>query len=81
MHQLRGATYGSYAEMDNDLQENKRLQNFLESICLDYTNLTKRKLKKLMSKDSFITPKKAVKYGIADHIANNNEEIFSLLKQ
>lgn len=81
MHQISSGTFGSFAEMENDIKETKRLQELFEDLVRKYTKLTKKKVKKLMSKDSFITAEEALDYGIVDHIVSTNREIFSKLNQ
>jgi len=81
MHQINNRVFGSFSEMENDLSETERLQKLIEYLISQYTTVTPRQLKKLMSKDSYMTAKEALEYGIVDHIISSNSELFSKLNQ
>jgi len=69
MHQLSTMSGGKLTDIENDIEEAKRLQKeVLEKLALKYTKVNAKVLKELMAKDSYITAEEAVGYGFVDHI-------------
>lgn len=69
-HQVSDSTWGKLEEMKEKLTETKRIDKLLETIILENTKLTKKKLRevKLNKSDWYITPKEALEWGIVDEI-------------
>ena len=69
-HQLWSWSIGPAQQMEEDLKENIRLQEILESITLKNTKITKSRLAEIRKckEDWYITPKEALKLGIIDGI-------------
>jgi len=80
MHPLSMGSYGNIHEIEIEAAEGRRLQNMLESMVTKYTSINKKDLKDLMSKDSYIPAKKALEYGIVDHISASMSDISRHLK-
>jgi ATP-dependent Clp protease, protease subunit len=75
MHSVSTGFYGNIHEMDNEVKATKELQKQLESLIKKYTNLGNKQIKDLMSKDSYITAKEALKMGIVDHIIDKPNDL------
>jgi len=80
VHAIQSGSYGSVHELDNDIKETKRLQEAVEKMTIKYTNITKKQLRELMSKDSFMDAKQALDYGIIDHIITSPSVLHSKIK-
>lgn len=80
MHPMSMGNYGNIHEIENEAKEGRRLQNMLQDMILKYTKINKSQLKELMSKDSYIPAKEALKYGIVDHIARDMGDISKKLR-
>jgi ATP-dependent Clp protease protease subunit len=72
-HQVSSGSWGKIKDMEEDLEETKRLQKMLEQITLEKTKITKKKLKEIYNakKDWFMTAQEALSYGIIDEIIGN----------
>lgn len=69
-HQVSNWLYGKLEDLKDDLKETKRLQKLIDSIVLEKTKLTKKKLKEIntVKKDWYMTAKEALEYGVIDEI-------------
>jgi ATP-dependent Clp protease protease subunit len=70
LHNVMAGFGGTIFNMENELEEIKWVQDRYIETLAEYTNLTKRKLKKMLKsqRDIYISAEKAVKLGIADEI-------------
>lgn len=71
IHQVAGFALGYVADMEQSVDEAKRLQDMIWDILLRNTNIPMEKLKEVYEKklDWFITAEEAVKYGLIDRIS------------
>jgi ATP-dependent Clp protease protease subunit len=76
VHQLSAGTRGKLSDMETDINETKELNKILEDIILKHTKINKTELKKLFEKDSYISAKEALKYGIIDHIIESPKSLY-----
>lgn len=69
-HQISSNGGGKIQDLEEDLNETKRLQKWLEQFTLRKTLITKEKLEEIKKKkfDWFFTAMEAVKYGVVDEI-------------
>lgn len=69
-HQVSSGTFGTVKEMEEQLQETKRLQEQLENIVKEKTNISKKKLKEILDnkKDWYMTSEEALELGVIDEI-------------
>jgi len=68
VHQLSGGTYGTHAELQNALEELTRLQRQLEAHYARHMRCSVVHVRKLMKKDSYMSPREALQNGIIDRI-------------
>tara|TARA_R110000824_G_scaffold148242_2_gene317818 strand:- start:23231 stop:23791 length:561 start_codon:yes stop_codon:yes gene_type:complete len=80
VHELSSANWGPLREMENSLNESKRLMGVLNSLFIKYTDLNKTSLKDLMTKDSYMTANEAVEFSIADHVVHKHSDIWKKIK-
>lgn len=68
IHPMSGWNFGNIFEQDNQLKEQKRLQQMLEDAYVEVSSLTKKQVKELMeeSKDKYYSAEEAVEMGFAD---------------
>ncbi len=69
-HQVSSGAFGTVKEMEEKLEESKRLQEQLESIVKEKTNISKKKLKEILDnkKDWYMTSEEALSLGVVDEI-------------
>ena len=70
MHSVIGASYGSIHNLENEMEEIRWMQDRHVECLIEETNMTKRQIKKMLSKkmNIYLTAEEAVKLGIADKI-------------
>lgn len=68
LHQVAGGMQGKLADMQNDLNEAKRLQDLMTSILKQHTGLDDVKLAQVMDHDNFMTPETAKSLNLIDGI-------------
>lgn len=79
VHEVSNMTFGKLTDMEIDINETKELQKILESMLLKYTKLNKEEVKDLMNRDSYLSAKEAVKFGIIDHIIEYPKDLYKKL--
>lgn len=68
-HQLSTANWGNYEQLKVGFEENTRLQNLLDKIIVEKTNIPSGMLKeKTKGLDWYISPEECIKLGIATEI-------------
>lgn len=79
VHEVGGGTFGKLSEMEIDINENKELQKILEGLFIKYSKLKKEDLNKLMQRDSYLSAKEAIKYGIIDSVVETPTMLYKKL--
>lgn len=69
-HQVSSGASGTVTDMEEKLEEGKRLQSLVEKITLKQTNISEETLKKILKqkKDWYIDSKEALELGIIDKL-------------
>jgi ATP-dependent Clp protease protease subunit len=69
-HQVSSGVSGTVTEIEDKLEESKRLQKQLEDIVKDKTKITKKRLREILDtkKDWYMTSKEAQELGVIDEI-------------
>jgi ATP-dependent Clp protease protease subunit len=69
-HQVSSVAWGKLKDMEQDVEEAKRLQKIIENITLDRTSISKSKLKEVLEQkiDWFMSAEEALKLGVVDEI-------------
>jgi ATP-dependent Clp protease protease subunit len=69
-HQVSSGTAGTVKEMEEKLEESKRLQRQLEDIVKDKTDITKKRLREIFEtkKDWYMTSEEALELNVVDEI-------------
>jgi ATP-dependent Clp protease protease subunit len=69
-HQVSTGFYGNVQDMEEKLQETKRLQKLIEEITLDKTNISKKKLADVLKNkvDWYMSAEEALELGVIDAI-------------
>jgi ATP-dependent Clp protease protease subunit len=69
-HQVSSGAFGTVKEMEESLEETKRLQKQLETIVKEKTNISNKKLKEILDtkKDWYMTSEEALSLGVVDEI-------------
>lgn len=69
-HQVSTGFFGKVQDMEESLEETKRLQKKIEDITLERTSISKKRLKEVLKNkiDWFMTAEEALKLGVIDEI-------------
>lgn len=69
-HQVSSMGWGKLKDLEEDIEETKRLQKMIEKITLDKTKITKDRLKEVFTCkiDWFMSAEEALKLGVVDEI-------------
>ena len=69
-HQASSFVVGTLKDMEDDVEETKRLQKMLEQIVLEKTSIKKDRLKQVYVEkiDWFLSAEDALKYNVIDEI-------------
>lgn len=69
-HQVSSGAFGTMKEMEEKIEETKRLQKQLENIVKDKTNISKKKLHEILEtkKDWYMSAEEARDLGVVDEI-------------
>jgi len=79
MHEVASFTGGKLTDMEIDLNESKALKKILEELILEYTSIKSSELKRLMERDSYMSPEEAKELGIIDDIVISNKDLYKRL--
>ena len=69
-HQVSSGAWGTVKELEESVEESKRLQKILENIVKEKTNITKKRLREILDtkKDWFMSSEEALELGVVDEI-------------
>jgi len=69
-HQVSSVAWGKLKDMEEDVEETKRLQKLLEQITLEKTNIGQKRLTEVYEKkqDWYMSAEEALKLGVVDEI-------------
>lgn len=69
-HQVSSGTHGTLADMENDIEETKRLWGILKDITIKNTNITDEWMENIryVNRDFYLSAEEALKLGVIDYI-------------
>jgi len=69
-HQVGSGTWGKLKDLEEDIEETKRLQEMIEQMTLKKTKISKKKLEKVYKtkRDWYMSSSEALKQGVVDEI-------------
>ena len=68
IHQLSGAMWGKFQEMEDDFENSKMLMKKIKDIYSEHTKIPKREMDKLLKHDLWWEAEKCLQYGLIDEI-------------
>jgi ATP-dependent protease ClpP protease subunit len=68
IHQLSSELWGKMSEITDEYKNLSGIMTKLEDLYKEYTNLSEKKLNKLLKHDLLLNAEKAIKYGLVDEI-------------
>jgi len=80
IHKLSAGTFGNVSEMEDDVNAALDLQKRICKLIVDYTKISKKKLEKIMERQTYLSAKEAKEMGIVDEIAESNSQIYKKVK-
>lgn len=80
IHELSGGAVGKLTDMEIDYKEAQRMQKeVIEKLILKYTNITSKKIKDIMQRDTFFNAKESLELGLVDAVINNSNTLYKRL--
>jgi len=77
IHELSTFSGGKLTDIEVSYMENKRIQkDVIEKLILKYTNITRKQLTDIMKKDTFISAKQALEFGVIDKIISKPSDLY-----
>lgn len=80
VHEMSAGTYGKLSDMDLDVREALRMQELINQMVLEYTDIKKENLEDFMSRDTYCDADRAKELGIVDHVIESYHDIFGKIK-
>ena len=74
IHQLSSGMWGTMSQLEDEHENNKFFMEKIYSIYNKYTNISRRRLKKILKRDIWWDAEKAIKYGFVDSIYTGTTE-------
>ena len=68
VHQLSGAMWGKFQEMEDDFENSKMLMEKIKNIYTEHTRIPKRELNKILKHDLWWEAEKCLQFGLVDEI-------------
>lgn len=68
VHQLSGAMWGKFQEMEDDFENSKMLMDKIKDIYNQHTKIPKREMDKILKHDLWWEAEKCLQYGLVDEI-------------
>ena len=68
IHQLSTGTYGKFSELEDDMENNKRLMQSIKSIYKQYTKVPMKKIDEILKHDIWFDANTCLEYGLVDAI-------------
>lgn len=68
IHQLSTGAYGKYSELEDNMENCKRLMTGLKSIYKQYTKVPMKKIDEILNHDLWFDAKTCLEYGLVDEI-------------
>ncbi len=68
VHQLSGALWGKFQEMEDDFENSKMLMDKIKNIYSQHTKIPKREMDKILKHDLWWEAEKCLQYGLVDEI-------------
>ena len=68
IHQLSAGAYGTFSELEDEMENNKRLMQSLKGIYKQYTKVPMKKLDEILKHDIWFDANTCLEYGLVDEI-------------
>ncbi len=68
VHQLSGAMWGKFQEMEDDFENSKMLMQKIKDIYVQHTKIPKREMDKILKHDLWWEAEKCLQYGLVDEL-------------
>ena len=79
MHPISFFADGNVDQIDIRLEANKKLQDTFERLIAKYTKISKKELREMMSKESYLSAAQCKELGIVDHIITSSREMYKII--
>jgi ATP-dependent Clp protease protease subunit len=68
IHQLSTGTYGKFSELEDDMENNKRLMKMIKDIYKQYTKVPMKNIDEILKHDLWFDSAKCLEFGLVDEV-------------
>lgn len=68
IHQLSTGTYGKFSELEDDMENNKRLMRMIKDIYKQYTKVPMKNIDEILKHDLWFDSAKCLEFGLVDEV-------------
>lgn len=68
IHQLSTGNYGKFSELEDDMENNKRLMKTIKDIYKQYTKLPMKNIDEILKHDLWFDSQKCIEFGLVDSV-------------
>lgn len=68
IHQLSAGTYGKFSEMEDDMENNRRIMKMIKDIYKQYTKVPMKQIDDILKHDIWFDSAKCLEFGLVDQI-------------
>jgi len=68
IHQLSTGTYGKFSELEDDMENNKRLMKMIKDIYKQYTKVPMKNIDEILKHDLWFDSAKCLEFGLVDQV-------------
>jgi ATP-dependent protease ClpP protease subunit len=68
IHQLSTGAYGKFSELEDDMENNKRLMKMIKDIYKQYTKVPMKNIDEILKHDLWFDSAKCLEFGLVDKV-------------
>ena len=68
IHQLSSGSYGKFSEMEDDMENNRRIMKMIKDIYKQYTKVPMKQIDEILKHDLWFESSKCIELGLVDHV-------------
>lgn len=68
IHQLSSVSYGKFSEMEDDMENNKRIMKMIKDIYKQYTKVPMKQIDEILKHDLWFDSAKCLEFGLVDQV-------------
>ena len=68
IHQLSSGSYGKFSEMEDDMENNRRIMKMIKDIYKQYTKVPMKQIDEILKHDLWFESSKCIELGLVDQV-------------